>query len=72
MRTEIEALMRERILRDLARRIDASAVAAAASRVILKELDPYDAAELLLAGPEGARITSYNVCYTKLLRITRR
>ncbi|MEZ4586683.1 MAG: methylmalonyl Co-A mutase-associated GTPase MeaB [Gemmatimonadales bacterium] len=57
MRTEIEALMRERVLRDLARRIDATAVAAAASRVLQKELDPYDAAELLLAGPEGVSTT---------------
>ena len=57
MRTEIEALMRERVLRELARRTDATAVEAAASRVTQKQLDPYDAVELLLAGTEGTSPT---------------
>ncbi len=57
MRSELEALMRERVLRELARRIDATAVTDAASRVMRKQLDPYDAVELLLAGTERTSAT---------------
>lgn len=51
MRTEIEALLRDRVLRDLARRMDAKALDNVVSRVVDKELDPYGAVDELL-GPE--------------------
>ncbi|HEX7012967.1 MAG TPA: methylmalonyl Co-A mutase-associated GTPase MeaB, partial [Steroidobacteraceae bacterium] len=51
MRTEIEALLRDRVLRDLARRMDAQALDDVVSRVVDKELDPYGAVDELL-GPE--------------------
>ena len=49
MRAEIQALMRERVLRELARRIDAETMARVLARVVGKELDPYEAVDVLLA-----------------------
>ena len=48
MRAEIQALMRERVLRDLARRIDLPSLESVVSRVVAREIDPYGAADLLL------------------------
>lgn len=48
IRTELEALMRERVLNDLARRIDSRALDLAVSRVVGRTLDPYDAVDMLL------------------------
>jgi LAO/AO transport system kinase len=48
MRAEIAALMRERVLRELAQRIDAGTMERVLSRVVGKELDPYEAVEVLL------------------------
>lgn len=49
MRAEIQALMRERVLRELARRIDPETMERVLSQVVGKELDPYEAVEVLLA-----------------------
>lgn len=51
MRSEIQALLRERVLRDLARRLDPQSLENAVARVAEKQLDPYGAVEELL-GPE--------------------
>lgn len=51
MRSEIQALLRERVLRDLARRLDPQTLENAVARVAEKQLDPYGAVEELL-GPE--------------------
>lgn len=51
MRSEIQALLRERVLRDLARRLDPQSLENAVARVAEKQLDPYAAVEQLL-GPE--------------------
>ena len=48
MRAEIKELMRERVLRDLARQIDSTSLESVVSRVIAREIDPYGAADLLL------------------------
>jgi LAO/AO transport system kinase len=48
MRGEIQALLRERVLRDLANRLDRRRLDDVVSRVIDKELDPYAAVDLLL------------------------
>lgn len=50
VRIELEGLMRERVLSDLARRIGSEALDLAVSRVVERELDPYDAVDLLLRG----------------------
>jgi len=52
MRSEIQALLRERVLRDLARRMDQQALENVVGRVAEKQLDPYGAVEELL-GPES-------------------
>jgi LAO/AO transport system kinase len=52
MRTEIQALMRERVLRDLARRMDPQRLEDVVSQVVTKRLDPYGAVDELL-GPEA-------------------
>jgi LAO/AO transport system kinase len=54
MRSEIQALLRERVLRDLARRLDPQSLENAVARVAEKQLDPYAAVEQLL-GPETDR-----------------
>ena len=51
MRSEIQALLRERVLRDLARRMDPQSLENVVSLVTDKRLDPYGAVEELL-GPE--------------------
>jgi LAO/AO transport system kinase len=51
MRSEIQALLRERALRDLARRLDHENLENLVGRVAGKQLDPYGAVEVLL-GPE--------------------
>jgi LAO/AO transport system kinase len=48
MRTEIEALLRERVLRDLANRMDRERLESVVSRVLEKQLDPYAAVDALL------------------------
>ncbi len=48
MRSEIEALLRERVLRDLANRMDRQCLDAVVSRVVDKQLDPYSAVDVLL------------------------
>lgn len=54
MRTEIQALMRERVLRELANRMDPQQLESVVSRVVDKQLDPYGAVDLLL-GPEAEK-----------------
>ena len=49
MRAEIQALMRERVLRELAQRIDTETMERVVSAVVAKQLDPYDAVDALLA-----------------------
>lgn len=51
MRTEVEALLRERVLRDLARRMDPQRLQDVVTMVVDKRLDPYGAVDELL-GPE--------------------
>jgi len=51
MRSEIQALLRERVLRDLARRMDPQSLDNVVALVAEKRLDPYGAVEELL-GPE--------------------
>ena len=48
MRAEIQELMRDRVLRDLARRIDSPGLDKVVARVVAREIDPYGAADLLL------------------------
>jgi LAO/AO transport system kinase len=48
MKSEIEALLRERVLRDLANRLDRECLDAVVSRVVDKQLDPYAAVDVLL------------------------
>jgi LAO/AO transport system kinase len=48
MKSEIEALLRERVLRDLANRLDRQCLDAVVSRVVDKQLDPYAAVDVLL------------------------
>ncbi len=52
MRTEIQALMRERVLRELARRMDPQQLDDVVAQVVNKRLDPYAAVDELL-GPEA-------------------
>jgi LAO/AO transport system kinase len=52
MRTEIQALMRERVLRELASRMDPQGLENVVSQVVDKQLDPYGAVDVLL-GPES-------------------
>jgi LAO/AO transport system kinase len=52
MRTEIQALMRERVLRELASRMDPQGLENVVSQVVDKQLDPYGAVDALL-GPES-------------------
>lgn len=52
MRTEIQALMRERVLRELARRMDPQQLEDVVAQVVNKRLDPYGAVDELL-GPEA-------------------
>ncbi|WP_129778162.1 methylmalonyl Co-A mutase-associated GTPase MeaB [Peristeroidobacter soli] len=52
MRTEIQALMRERVLRELERRMDPKQIEDVVSQVVSKRLDPYGAVDELL-GPEA-------------------
>lgn len=52
MRTEIQALMRERVLRELAKRMDQQQLASVVAQVVDKRLDPYGAVDELL-GPEA-------------------
>ena len=40
--------MRDRVLRDLARRIDSPGLENVVSRVVAREIDPYEAVDLLL------------------------
>lgn len=54
MRTEVQALLRERVLRDLARRMDPQGLESVVSRVVEKQLDPYGAVDELL-GPEAGQ-----------------
>ena len=49
MRAEIQTLMRERVLRELAQRVDAEMMEQVLSRVVGKQIDPYEAVEVLLA-----------------------
>ncbi len=51
MRSEIQALLRERVLRDLASRLDKQGLDAMAVRVVDKSLDPYAAVDALLESP---------------------
>ncbi len=51
MRSEIQALLRERVLRDLASRLDKQGLDAMAVRVVDKSLDPYAAVDALLDSP---------------------
>ena len=48
MRAEIQELMRERVLRELAQRIAPETMERVLSRVVGKHLDPYEAVEVLL------------------------
>ena len=48
MRAEIQELMRDRVLRDLAGRIDSPGLENVVARVVAREIDPYGAADLLL------------------------
>lgn len=50
-RSEIEALMRDRVLRDLAARMDRLGVDEVVARVVAKGLDPYGAVDVLLGTP---------------------
>jgi len=52
MRTEIQALIRERVLRELAKRMDQQQLASVVAEVVDKRLDPYGAVDELL-GPEA-------------------
>ena len=52
MRTEVQALMRERVLRELARRMDPQQLDDVVAQVVNKRLDPYGAVDELL-GPEA-------------------
>jgi LAO/AO transport system kinase len=52
MRSEIQALLRERVLRDLARRMDQQSLDNVVTLVTEKRLDPYGAVDELL-GPES-------------------
>jgi GTPase len=52
MRSEIQALLRERVLRDLARRMDQQSLENVVALVAEKRLDPYGAVDELL-GPES-------------------
>ena len=54
MRAEIQELMRERVLRELAQRIDPETMEAVLSQVVGKQLDPYEAVDVLLA-PVGRK-----------------
>ena len=49
-RVEVEALLREALLRELAGRVGESRLAAAVARVAERSLDPYAAVEELLRG----------------------
>ncbi len=51
MRSEIQALLRERVLRDLASRLDKQGLDDMAVRVVDKSLDPYAAVDALLEAP---------------------
>ncbi len=51
MRTEIQALLRERVLRELESRMDPQHLERVVSQVVDKQLDPYGAVDALL-GPE--------------------
>ncbi len=51
MRAEIQALLRERVLRELAGRLDRQGLDAMAVRVVDKSLDPYSAVDALLESP---------------------
>jgi LAO/AO transport system kinase len=55
LRAEIQALMRERVLRELAQRIDTETMERVLSRVVGKQLDPYDAVDVLLATTDVSR-----------------
>jgi LAO/AO transport system kinase len=48
MKSEIEALLRDRVLRDLANRVDQQSLDTIVSRVVDKRLDPYSAVDELL------------------------
>lgn len=48
MRSEIQALLRERVLRDLANRVDSQSLENVVSQVVAKQLDPYSAVDVLL------------------------
>ena len=50
MRSEIQLLLRERVLRDLAQRMDSRGLDDVVMRVVDKTLDPYAAVEALLEG----------------------
>ena len=52
MRDEIQALLRERVLRDLAERVDSGRLGEVVTRVLDKKLDPYAAVDALLGGSE--------------------
>ena len=52
MRNEIQALLRERVLRDLAARVDSGRLDDVVTRVLDKQLDPYAAVDALLGGAE--------------------
>ena len=54
MRTEIQALMRERVLRELANRLDRQHLERVVSQVVDKQLDPSGAVDVLL-GPESQK-----------------
>jgi LAO/AO transport system kinase len=51
MRSEIQALVRERVLRELASRLDRQGLDEMAVRVVDKALDPYAAVDVLLESP---------------------
>jgi LAO/AO transport system kinase len=51
MRAEIQALVRERVLRELASRLDRQGLDEMAVRVVDKSLDPYSAVDALLESP---------------------
>ncbi|MFN8571827.1 MAG: methylmalonyl Co-A mutase-associated GTPase MeaB [Gemmatimonadaceae bacterium] len=53
MQSEIQALLRERVLRDLAARISAPRLEAVVARVVNKQLDPYAAVDELLESSGG-------------------
>jgi LAO/AO transport system kinase len=52
MRSEIEVLLQERVLRELAARLDQDRLATVVAQVVDKQLDPYAAVDVLL-GPES-------------------